>query len=84
MSKVKQILWSIITLAVLLFSTAIDIVLGYATYVFMDAGITFSSWPWTAILIIAGLFFGFMTLLVIVAIVHTIYFAVREIRKVMK
>lgn len=84
MSKVKQILWSIITVAILLFCTVCDIILGYATYVFVDVGITFSSWPWSLILIGAGLFFGVMALLVIVAIVHIAYFAIQEIRKVSK
>lgn len=82
MSKVKQILWSIITVAILLFCTVCDIILGYATYVFVDAGITFSSWPWSLILVGAGLFFGVMALLVIVAIVHITHFAVDAIRKV--
>ena len=82
MSKVKQILWSIITVAILLFCTVCDIILGYATYVFIDAGITFSSMPWTLILVGAGLFFGIMALLVIVAIIHIMYFAVDAIRKV--
>ena len=84
MSKFKQILWSILTVAVLLFCTVCDVILGYATYVFMYAGIKFSSWPWNLILISAGLFFGVMALFVIVAIVHIVYFAVQDIRKVIR
>ena len=84
MSKVKQVLWSIITVAILLFCTVCDIILGYATYVFIDAGITFASMPWTLILVGSGLFFGVMALIVIVAIIHIMYFAVQKIRKVMK